>query len=360
MNSVRGSRFIRVIGIKKMADVKTYISAAYIPTAEDFVPVSMDSMSRASVREAASPKAEVLKRFISQRSAVAGAAFLTLLILLALIGPYISGHRFDDQNLGHTNLAPRVPVLSSLGILDGSEKLFKTGGTEVVNRYEEQGITDVYYLFGTDSLGRDMFARTFMGLRISLLIAFIATTINLIIGMNYGIISGYFGEMTDILMQRTIDVIGSIPTLVVVTLLMIVLKPGIGSIIFALMLSGWIEMSRIARAEVLKVKELEYIQAAKTIGAGHMHIIFREMVPNIAGKLVTQIMLSIPEAVFLEAFLSFVGLGMPAGTCSLGTLLTDGFQNILLHPYKLLPAALIMILLMVSCHLVAEGLKKAM
>ncbi|HAL59944.1 MAG TPA: hypothetical protein DCP64_11365, partial [Sarcina sp.] len=223
MNSVRGSRFIRVIGIKKMADVKTYISAAYIPTAEDFVPVSIDSMSRASVREAASPKAEVLKRFISQKSAVAGAAFLTLLILLALIGPYISGHRFDDQNLGHTNLAPRVPVLSSLGILDGSEKMFKTGGTEVVNRYEEQGITDVYYLFGTDSLGRDMFARTFMGLRISLLIAFIATTINLIIGMNYGIISGYFGEMTDILMQRTIDVIGSIPTLVVVTLLMIVL-----------------------------------------------------------------------------------------------------------------------------------------
>jgi oligopeptide transport system permease protein len=253
-----------------------------------------------------------------------------------------------------------VPVLSSLGILDGSEKMFKTGGTEVVNRYEEQGITDVYYLFGTDSLGRDMFARAFMGLRISLLIAFIATTINLIIGMNYGIISGYFGEMTDILMQRTIDVIGSIPTLVVVTLLMIVLKPGIGSIIFALMLSGWIEMSRIARAEVLKVKELEYIQAAKTIGAGHMHIIFREMVPNIAGKLVTQIMLSIPEAVFLEAFLSFVGLGMPAGTCSLGTLLTDGFENVLLHPYKLLPAALIMVLLMVSCHLVAEGLKKAM
>ena len=246
-----------------MADVKTYISADYIPTAEDFVPVSMDSMSRASVREAASPKAEVLKRFVSQKSAVAGAAFLTLLILLALIGPYISGHRFDDQNLGHTNLAPRVPVLSSLGILDGSEKMFKTGGTEVVNRYEEQGITDVYYLFGTDSLGRDMFARAFMGLRISLLIAFIATTINLIIGMNYGIISGYFGEMTDILMQRTIDVIGSIPTLVVVTLLMIVLKPGIGSIIFALMLSGWIEMSRIARAEVLKVKELEYIQAAK-------------------------------------------------------------------------------------------------
>ena len=101
------------------------------------------------------------------------------------------------------------------------------------------------------------------------------------------------------------------------------------------------------------------MQAAKTMGAGHMHIIFRDIVPNIVGKLVTQIMLSIPQAVFLEAFLSFVGLGMPAGTCSLGTLLSDGFKNAMLHPYKLLPAALIMILLMVGCHMVAEGIKKA-
>ena len=198
-----------------------------------------------------------------------------------------------------------------------------------------------------------------MGLRISLVIALLATVINLIIGMNYGIISGYFGGMTDIFMQRTVDVIGSIPTLVVVTLLMLVLKPGMGSIIVALMLSGWIQMSLISRAEVMKVKELEYIQAARTMGAGHAHIIFRDIVPNILGKLVTQIMLSIPAAVFLEAFLSFVGLGMPAGSCSLGTLLSDGFQNALLHPYKLLPAATVMILLMVGCHLVAEGVKKA-
>ena len=109
----------------------------------------------------------------------------------------------------------------------------------------------------------------------------------------------------------------------------------------------------------MKVKELEYIQAARTMGAGHFHIIFRDIVPNIVGKLVTQIMLSIPAAVFLEAFLSFVGLGMPPGTCSLGTLLSDGFNNALLHPYKLIPPAIIMILLMVACHMVAEGLKKA-
>ena len=168
-----------------------------------------------------------------------------------------------------------------------------------------------------------------------------------------------FGGATDLIMQRIIDVISSIPTLVVVTLLMLVLNPGMGSIIVALMVSGWFDMSLIARAEVLKVKELEFVQAAKTMGAGHLHIIFKDIVPNIVGKLITQIMLTIPRAVFLEAFLSFVGLGMPAGTCSLGLLLSDGFKNALLHPYKLLPAAVIMILLMVGCHLVAEGIKKA-
>ena len=333
--------------------------AKYVPKKEDFVFAS-DQVKKGAVKEAVSGvKHETLKRFMAQRSAVFGAVILVLLILLSLIGPYISGHSYDEQNLSYANMAPRVPLLSGLGIFDGSEDVPKTSGTITENKYETLEITDTYYLFGTDSLGRDMFARCFMGLRISLIIAFAATMINLIIGMNYGIISGYFGGATDLIMQRFIDIISSIPTLVVVTLLMLVLQPGMGSIIVALMVSGWFEMSLIARAEVLKVKELEYVQAAKTLGAGHMHIIFKDIVPNIVGKLVTQIMLSIPQAVFLEAFLSFVGLGMPAGTCSLGTLLSDGFKNAMLHPYKLLPAAIIMILLMVGCHMVAEGVKKA-
>ncbi|MBO4509921.1 MAG: ABC transporter permease [Lachnospiraceae bacterium] len=333
--------------------------AKYVPKKEDFVFAS-DQVKKGAVKEAVSGvKHETLKRFMAQRSAVFGAVILVLLILLSLVGPYISGHSYDEQNLSYANMAPRVPLLSGLGIFDGSEDVPKTSGTITENKYETLEITDTYYLFGTDSLGRDMFARCFMGLRISLIIAFAATMINLIIGMNYGIVSGYFGGATDLIMQRFIDIISSIPTLVVVTLLMLVLQPGMGSIIVALMVSGWFEMSLIARAEVLKVKELEYVQAAKTMGAGHMHIIFKDIVPNIVGKLVTQIMLSIPQAVFLEAFLSFVGLGMPAGTCSLGTLLSDGFKNAMLHPYKLLPAAIIMILLMVGCHMVAEGVKKA-
>lgn len=342
-----------------MANTITATKKEYTPCPEDFVFAPEDMKGGVAAEAIGGTKHETLKRFFAQKSAVAGVVILGLLILLSIIGPYISGHAYDAQDLSRANLAPRVPGLSAMGILDGSESMPKTSGNMKQNKYEEQGITDTYYLFGTDSLGRDMFARCFMGLRISLAIALIATVINLIIGMNYGIISGYFGGMTDIVMQRTIDVIGSIPTLVVVTLLMLVLEPGMGSIILALMLSGWIQMSLIARAEVLKVKELEYVQAARTMGAGHFHIVFREIVPNILGKLVTQIMLSIPAAVFLEAFLSFVGIGMPAGSCSLGTLLSDGFQNAMLHPYKLLPAAIIMIMLMVGCHLVAEGLKKA-
>ena len=326
---------------------------AYTPVKEDFVLAPVVEKDSTAAEAATGVRHETLKRFMAQKSAVAGVIILAALILLSIIVPLVSKHDYNEQNLERVNLAPKIP-----GIMDGSETLPKTSGTVTVNRYEENGV-DETYLFGTDNLGRDLFSRCFKGLQISLLIALIATVVNLVIGMNYGVISGYFGGMTDILMQRAVDVIGSIPTLVVVTLLMMVLKPGMGSIIVALMLSGWIEMSLISRAEVMKVKELEYIQAARTMGAGHFHIIFRDIVPNIVGKLVTQIMLSIPAAVFLEAFLSFVGLGMPPGTCSLGTLLSDGFNNALLHPYKLIPPAIIMILLMVACHMVAEGLKKA-
>ncbi len=335
-------------------------AASYIPKEEDFQLASTEFLKGTDKEAVSGGKYDLLKRFLAQRSAVAGVIILLILAFLSLVGPFLTGHGYDKQNLTRANMAPRVPILESLGILDGSEILPKTSGSVVVNKYQEEGLeTGAYYLFGTDSLGRDLFSRCFMGLRISLFIALVATFSNLVIGMNYGMISGYFGGITDILMQRVADIINIIPTLVVVTLLMLILKPGIWSIIIALMLSGWIQMSMIARVEVLKVKEMEYVQAARTMGASHMHIMFREIAPNIIGKLMTQIMLSIPSAVFLEAFLSFVGLGMPAGTCSLGLLLSEGFSNALLHPYKLIFPALIMILLMVGCHLVADGIKNA-
>jgi oligopeptide transport system permease protein len=140
---------------------------------------------------------------------------------------------------------------------------------------------------------------------------------------------------------------------------MLIMKPGMGAIIFALILTGWMEMSMVARAQVLRLKEQEFVLAARTLGAGNLFILFREMLPNIVGTLITQIMVSIPDAIFLETFLSFVGLGLPLGGCSLGSLISDGFENCLLHPYKLFPCMMILVALMLACNLVADGLKDA-
>lgn len=150
-------------------------------------------------------------------------------MIMSLIGPYLSGHNYAEQNLERANMAPRIP-----GLLSGEEKLSGTEGQILVNRYEDLGLQDVYYPFGTDGLGRDFFSRCFQGLRVSVLIALAAALIDLVIGVNYGMISGYLGGKTDLIMQQIVDIAGSIPSLVIVTLLMLVLKPGVGTIIFAL------------------------------------------------------------------------------------------------------------------------------
>ena len=295
------------------------------------------------------------KKFFSRKRNIAGLVILAVLILLSIAGPHLSGHRYDERNLEHTNLAPRIP-----GILDGSEMMNMSAGRRRVNGYEERGLGDVYYLFGTDIMGRDQFSRCWQGLRVSLLVALAAAGINLIIGMNYGMISGYFGGRTDMIMQRVVEIIGSIPELVVVILLMMVLKPGLGTIIFAMVLTGWVDMSQVARAQTLKVREEEYVLAARTMGAGGFRILRGEIFPNIVGALITQMMVNIPGAIYLETFLSFVGLGLPPGSCSLGSLISGGFSNCLLHPYKLIPPMVILILLMISCNLIADGLREAL
>ena len=139
------------------------------------------------------------------------------------------------------------------------------------------------------------------------------------------------------LMQRFLEVANGIPRLVIVTLLLLVLKPGMLTIIFALMLTEWVGMSRIARAEMLKLKEQEFVLASRTLGANSFFIIFKEVLPNIIGPIITQVMFSIPTAIFTEAFLSFVGLGIPVPQCSLGSLISDGFNSFTTHSYQIIP-----------------------
>ena len=301
---------------------------------------------------------EVRKRFFSNAGAVVSLVFILIIVLFSIIGPSMNSYTYSSQNLNQKNYAPRLPGFK--GFWDGTEKMKTTTGVKAVNLYEKNGDSEVYYWFGSDVLGRDIWTRTWMGTRVSLYISVIAVLIDMIIGMSYGLISGYFGGITDSIMQRFAEIVNGIPRLVIVTLLMLVLKPGIATIIFALMITEWIGMSRIARAEMLNLKEREFVLASRTLGAKNFAIIFKEILPNIIGQIITQTMFSIPTAIFTEAYLSFVGLGIPVPQCSLGSLISDAFNSFTTHPYQIVPPIIVLALLMLSFNILADGLREAL
>lgn len=303
---------------------------------------------------------DVCIRYFRKFSAVFGLILIVLITVMAVIGPGMNEYTYSGQELSQKNFAPRIKALEGLGIFDGSETMSTTTGSKTTNYYKEKGLDDLEYWFGSDNFGRDIWTRTWSGARVSLIIAVAAAVIDMVIGMSYGLISGYFGDKTDMAMQRFLEIANGIPRLVIVTLLLLVLQPGMLTIIFALMLTEWVGMSRIARAEMLKLKELEFVLASRTLGAGSFFIIFREILPNIIGPIVTQVMFSIPTAIFTEAFLSFVGLGIPVPRCSLGSLISEGFNSFTTHPYQIIPPIVVMALLMLSFNLVADGLREAL
>lgn len=303
---------------------------------------------------------DVFIRFFRKISAVIGLALIIIITVFAVIGPGMNDFTYSTQYLSQKNFAPRVAALERFGIFDGSESMKTTTGNMEINYYEQNGLNDLYYWFGSDNFGRDIWTRVWSGARVSLIIAVAAALIDMIIGMSYGLISGYFGGKTDMIMQRILEIANGIPRLVIVTLLLLVLQPGMLTIIFALMLTEWVGMSRIARAEMLKLKEQEFVLASRTLGAGNFFIIFKEVLPNIIGPIITQVMFSIPTAIFTEAFLSFVGLGIPVPQCSLGSLISEGFNSFTTHPYQIIPPIIVMALLMLSFNLVADGLREAL
>ncbi len=320
-------------------------------TQEDFVFVQQNEKLTDKTYAATSYAKDVWNHFKKNKGAVIGSIVIVIIVFMAIIGPMISGHTFDEIIIQHQSLPPRIPGLERLGIFNGFER-----GVDV---YAQKGASDVYYWFGTDTSGRDLFTRVWSGTRISLIIALSAVVIDIVIGMSYGLISGYFGGKVDMVMQRFAEILNGIPTLVVVTLLGLVMNGGIVSIITALIITGWIGMSRIARAEVLKLKEAEYILASKTLGAKNFSIIFSDIMPNIFGQLIIMSMFSIPNAIFTEAFLSFVGLGIRPPMASLGALISEGYKSLTIHPYMIMSAIAVLGLLMLSFNLFADGIRDA-
>ncbi|MGC8171590.1 oligopeptide ABC transporter permease [Staphylococcus equorum] len=285
--------------------------------------------------------------------AVVGMIGLILIVLLALIGPLISSHDFAEQDVDRRNLPAKIPVLDKIPFLP-----FDGEGAKGVDAYKEAGVTENFW-FGTDQLGRDLWSRTWQGAQVSLFIGVVAALLDIFIGVVYGAISGFFGGRIDNVMQRIIEVVASIPTLIVVILFVLIFEPSIWTIILAMALTGWIGMSRVVRGEFLKLKTQEFVLASTTLGASKLKLIFKHILPNTLGVIVVTSMFTVPNAIFFEAFLSFIGIGVPAPKTSLGSLVNEGRAMLLIHPHELFIPAVVLSLLILFFYLFSDGLRDA-
>lgn len=288
----------------------------------------------------------VAVHFRRNRFAMTGVILVCLVIFFAVFAPLVSTYAYDE-----------IVAVTDAG---GKEIVAKSLSPQVGMGSEQNFFADKTFLFGTDDMGRDLWTRTWQGARVSLIIAFVAIFIDMLIGTSYGLISGFFGGMVDNVLQRFIEIAGSIPTLVIISILAIFMPKGIGLVIAALLITEWIGMSKIARAECLKLREREYVLASRTLGAGSFHIIFKQILPNTIGPIITQVMFSIPVAIFTEAFLSFVGVGIVLPQCSLGSLIEAGFGNVTILPYQILPPICVLATLMLGFNLIGDGLREAL
>ncbi|MBR1579251.1 MAG: ABC transporter permease [Selenomonadaceae bacterium] len=288
----------------------------------------------------------VALHFARNRFAMTGVILVGVIVLFAVIAPLVSTYDYDQI----------VSVVDG----NGKEVVAKSLSPQWAGDGADNRFADRTFVFGTDDLGRDLWTRTWQGARVSLIIAFVAIFIDMLIGTSYGLISGFFGGRVDMVMQRFIEILGSIPTLVIISILAIFMEKGIGLVIASLLITEWIGMSKIARAECLKLKEREYVLASRTLGAGSFHIIFKQILPNTIGPIITQVMFSIPVAIFTEAFLSFVGVGIVLPQCSIGSLIEAGFNNITILPYQIVPPISVLALLMLGFNLIGDGFREAL
>ncbi|WP_416828746.1 oligopeptide ABC transporter permease [Ectobacillus polymachus] len=297
---------------------------------------------------------DVRARLFRNKGAIAGIVILLIIFFFAAFGPSMSKYSYKDQDLNRAKLPPRIPVLEQVSWLP-----FNGTDQYGVNQYEKKDVQE-YFWFGTDDLGRDLWVRTWEGTRISIYIGFLAAIIDMFIGVAYGGISGFYGGRTDNIMQRIVEILNGIPFLIIVILFMLILQPGVLSISLAMVVTGWINMSRVVRGQMLKLKGQEYVLASRTLGASNGMLIAKHLIPNVTGPIIVMTMFTIPTAIYTEAFLSFIGLGIRPPYASLGSLVSDGFKSIQTYPHMMIVPSVVISLLILSFNLFADGLRDAL
>jgi oligopeptide transport system permease protein len=353
---------------------------------------------------------DVWYRFRKRQSAIAGLVMVIVLILIAAFGPLVTGHTYFEQNLSFVNIPPYFKVWTIEGTGDpvtayitqnlklvqvsGDGRLvapipftrediqkkrilFNHEGTSIAIDYSDRAlglrlvgadgtalstkkVWNRSYLLGTDSLGRDMLTRLMYGARISLTVAFIAAFINLVIGILYGGVSGYLGGNIDNAMMRLVDVISTIPLTLYVILIMVILDSGFLSIIVALSSVYWVSMARVVRGQIMALKEQEFVLAARTIGTSPMGIVLRHLLPNCMGPIIVTATMLIPTAIFVESFMSFIGLGVSAPMASWGTMCNDALETMKSTPHQLFAPAFAICVTMFSFNFIGDGLRDAL
>ncbi|WP_274726864.1 ABC transporter permease [Taylorella equigenitalis] len=268
---------------------------------------------------------DVWKSLRANRLAMLGLFVLVVLILFAIFAPIFAPYDVSMQSLSEQNLPP-------------SSK----------------------HWFGTDDLGRDVFVRTWYGARISLFVGIMAAIIDLVVGVSYGGFSGLKGGYTDTIMMRIVEILYGLPNLLIVILLMVVMGSSLFTIIVALTVTGWIGMARLVRGQVLQLKNYEYVEASKLLGGGNVHIIRNHLIPNTIGPIIVQMTLTVPSAIFAEAALSFLGLGVQAPHASWGVMTNDALGVILSGEWwQLFFPALCISLTMFGFNVLGDGLQDA-
>lgn len=307
------------------------VAEVYAPAVGDFDWVGSDTASMEVIsRPSISFWKDAMSRLFKNKAAIVCLIVLCFIVVMAILIPIVSPFSISDQHIVHAN-----------------EGMFYTA---------EDGHM---HLFGTDTLGRDLFVRVWDGARVSLFIALAVVSINCAIGLVYGGISGFFGGNIDNLMMRIVEVISGIPYLIIIILLMVVMEPGVSTIIIGYATVGWTGMARLVRGQVFALKEQEFVVAAQAMGAAPARIIGRHLIPNILSVIIVNVTLAIPNAIFTEAFLSYIGLGVQIPLASWGTLANEGARYFQQYPVQLAVPAILISLTMLSFNLLGDALRDA-